>query len=551
MLQSLYIKNYALIQELTLNPTKGLNIITGETGAGKSIMLGAIGLLLGNRADSKVLFEQEEKCIIEGEFQIEDYNLKSIFDAEELDYEILCTIRREISPQGKSRAFVNDTPVTLDVLKKLGEKLMDVHSQHETLLLGDSDFQTDILDIVSASKNDLSNYAALFKSYKKLSKRIEDLDQQILNEKKELDYHSFLLNELQKAVLKSGEQESLEEELIVLENAEEIKSKLSIVSGSFENEDVSILSLTETALKSLDQLSSFSANLSSLKERLESVLIELKDINNEAFAESESVEVNNERTEELRERLSLIFNLLQKHNARKVDELLGIQQELEEKVQKAGNLDEELASIKIEIQKVEKQLLSSGKILSEKRKSVVAELEKQLVLLLNDLGMPNAVFQIKIEPCEPSVSGLDKITFLFSANKGIPAQELKNAASGGEFSRLMLCFKYILASKTNLPVIVFDEIDTGISGEIAIKVGKMLKQMANGHQIISISHLPQIAALGDAHYFVYKKDLTNRSVSSIRKLDDTERLHHLAVMIGGANPSQTAVNSAKELMDLV
>jgi DNA repair protein RecN (Recombination protein N) len=551
MLQSLYIKNYALIQELTLNPTKGLNIITGETGAGKSIMLGAIGLLLGNRADSKVLFEQEEKCIIEGEFQIESYNLKSVFDNEELDYETLCTIRREISPQGKSRAFVNDTPVTLDVLKKLGEKLMDVHSQHETLLLGDSDFQTDILDIVSAAKSDLSNYAALFKSYKKLSKRIEDLDQQILNEKKELDYHSFLLNELQKAVLKSGEQESLEEELIVLENAEEIKSKLSIVSGSFENEDVSILSLTETALKSLDQLSSFSANLSSLKERLESVLIELKDINNEAFAESESVEVNNERTEELRERLSLIFNLLQKHNARKVDELLEIQQELEEKVQKAGNLDEELASIKIEIQKVEKQLLSSGKILSEKRKSVVAELEKQLVLLLNDLGMPNAVFQIKIEPCEPTTSGLDKITFLFSANKGIPAQELKNAASGGEFSRLMLCFKYILASKTNLPVIVFDEIDTGISGEIAIKVGKMLKQMANGHQIISISHLPQIAALGDAHYFVYKKDLSDRSVSSIRKLDKAERLHHLAVMIGGDNPSQTAVNSAKELMDLV
>jgi DNA repair protein RecN (Recombination protein N) len=551
MLQSLYIKNYALIQELTLNPTKGLNIITGETGAGKSIMLGAIGLLLGNRADSKVLFEQEEKCIIEGEFQIESYNLKSVFDNEELDYETLCTIRREISPQGKSRAFVNDTPVTLDVLKKLGEKLMDVHSQHETLLLGDSDFQTDILDIVSVAKNDLSNYAALFKSYKKLNKRIEDLDQQILNEKKELDYHSFLLKELQEAVLKSGEQESLEEELIVLENAEEIKSKLSIVSGSFENEDVSILSLTEIALKSLDQVSSFSANLSSLKERLESVLIELKDINNEAFAESDSVEVNNERTEELRERLSLIFNLLQKHNARKVDELLEIQQELEEKVQKAGNLDEELASIKIEIQKVEKQLLSSGKVLSEKRKSVVAELEKQLVLLLNDLGMPNAVFQIKIEPCEPTVSGLDRITFLFSANKGIPAQELKNAASGGEFSRLMLCFKYILASKTNLPVIVFDEIDTGISGEIAIKVGKMLKQMANGHQIISISHLPQIAALGDAHYFVYKKDLSDRSVSSIRKLDKTERLHHLAVMIGGANPSQTAVNSAKELMDLV
>jgi DNA repair protein RecN (Recombination protein N) len=551
MLQSLYIKNYALIQELTLNPTKGLNIITGETGAGKSIMLGAIGLLLGNRADSKVLFEQEEKCIIEGEFQIESYNLKSVFDNEELDYETLCTIRREISPQGKSRAFVNDTPVTLDVLKKLGEKLMDVHSQHETLLLGDSDFQTDILDIVSVGKNDLSNYAALFKSYKKLNKRIEDLDQQILNEKKELDYHSFLLKELQEAVLKSGEQESLEEELIVLENAEEIKSKLSIVSGSFENEDVSILSLTEIALKSLDQVSSFSANLSSLKERLESVLIELKDINNEAFAESDSVEVNNERTEELRERLSLIFNLLQKHNARKVDELLEIQQELEEKVQKAGNLDEELASIKIEIQKVEKQLLSSGKVLSEKRKSVVAELEKQLVLLLNDLGMPNAVFQIKIEPCEPTVSGLDRITFLFSANKGIPAQELKNAASGGEFSRLMLCFKYILASKTNLPVIVFDEIDTGISGEIAIKVGKMLKQMANGHQIISISHLPQIAALGDAHYFVYKKDLSDRSVSSIRKLDKTERLHHLAVMIGGDNPSQTAVNSAKELMELV
>lgn len=550
MLQSLHIKNYALIQELTLTPTQGLNIITGETGAGKSIMLGAIGLLLGNRADSKVLFEQDEKCIIEGEFQIEHYNLKPVFDEEELDYEPVCTIRREISPQSKSRAFINDTPVTLDVLKKLGERLMDVHSQHETLLLGDSDFQTEILDVVSDSKDIVLSYSGLFRNFRKLNRKLEDLSQQILSEKKELDYHNFLLSELQDAALKSGEQEALEDELQLLENAEEIKSKLSIVSGSMENDDVSILSLTQSALKSLDQISNFSVNLAALKERLGSVLIDLKDIKEEAFAEYESVEVNNERTEEVRERLSLIFNLLQKHGVHKVEDLLQIQQELEDKVQKVGNLDDELASVKNEVQAVQTQLISTGKELSAKRKFVIDELKAQLESLLKDLGMPNAIFQIKVESCEPSVSGLDKITFLFSANKGIPAQELKNAASGGEFSRLMLCFKYILASKTNLPVIVFDEIDTGISGEIAIKVGKMLKQMAKGHQIISISHLPQIAALGDAHYFVYKKDLKDRSVSSIRQLDNSERLHHLAVMIGGDNPSQTAVNSAKELMEL-
>jgi len=550
MLQTLHIKNYALIQELTLNPSKGLNIITGETGAGKSIMLGAIGLLLGNRADSKILFEQDEKCIIEGEFLIDHYKLKSVFDEEELDYAPVCTIRREISPQSKSRAFINDTPVTLDVLKKLGERLMDVHSQHETLLLGDSDFQTDTLDVVSGSKHILLEYTGLFKNFKKLNRRLDELNQQILNEKKELDYHNFLLNELQVATLKVGEQEALEEELQLLENAEEIKSKLSIVSAALENDDVSILSLTQTALKSIDQISNFSANLTTLKDRLNSVLIDLKDIKDEAFAEFESVEVNNERTEEVRERLSLIFSLLQKHSVHKVEDLLKIQQNLEEKVQKVGNLDEELVSVKFEAQKVQNQLLVAGRNLSEKRKSIIESLKNQLEALLKDLGMPNAVFQIKMESCEPSSAGIDKITFLFSANKGIPAQELKNAASGGEFSRLMLCFKYILANKTNLPVIVFDEIDTGISGEIAIKVGKMLKQMANGHQIISISHLPQIAALGDAHYFVYKKDLKDRSVSSIRQLNDAERLHQLAVMIGGDNPSQTVVNSAKELMNM-
>lgn len=551
MLTSLHIKNYALIQELDLSPTDGLNIITGETGAGKSIMLGALGLLLGNRADTKVLFDENEKCVIEGAFSIKAYNLKALFEEEELDYEEICLIRREISPQNKSRAFINDTPVTLDVLKRIGSRLMDIHSQHETLLLGNAEFQTMILDAVAGNQALLMEYAGLFGKYRKIVRRLDDLSEQAADNRKESDYQNFLLNELREAGPQEDEQEALEEELRVLENAENIKNRLGQVMGVLDDGDFSVISSLQAALKHLEAVSQFGPVFGSLRNRLDAVFIELKDIGGEIESEGALVEINEERAEEIRKRLSLLYNLLQKHGAREIRDLVRIREELEDASRKVESLDEELEQLRVQREEVYHKLLEVGDNLSSARRSVRDALKNELEALLKEVGMPDSVLLVDMEKVEPGMSGMDKIRFLFSANKGVAAQELKNVASGGEFSRLMLCIKYILADKTELPVIIFDEIDTGISGEVAIKVGKMLKQMARNHQIISISHLPQIAALGDAHFYVYKKEVAGRSVSTIRPLTRDERLHAIAVMIGGDNPSQTAISSARELMEMV
>lgn len=550
MLKSLQIKNYALIKELDLKPVQGLNIVTGETGAGKSIMLGAIGLLLGNRADTRVLFNKDEKCIIEGTFDVKQDNLEQFFEIEDLDYEPVCLIRREINPQNKSRAFVNDTPVTLDVLKRLGSMLMDIHSQHETLLLGRSDFQVEVLDAVAGNGKILKTYQEVYANHRKLSKHFEELNLKVTEQRKELDYYNYLFTELSEAELNPEIDSGLEDELNVLENAEDIKTRLNGAIELLDAGENAALPVLQSALKFLDQVSKYSDSLSTLKNRLESASIELKDVSQEIADEEAAVELNYERIEEIRERLSVLFNLFQKHGVQSVDELVSVRNDLEAKVQEVDNLDDELKILKEKIEQEKALLLKIGGELSENRLNIIADLKEMLVGLLREVGMPNASFEVKLSEIEPGPKGLDRVDFLFSSNKGIPAQELKNAASGGEFSRLMLCIKYILAQKTQMPVIVFDEIDTGISGEIAIKVGKILKQMSAGHQIISISHLPQIAALGDAHFFVYKSDLEDKAVSSIKKLDEKERLHNIAVMIGGDNPSQTAINSAKELMEL-
>lgn len=550
MLKSLHIRNYALIKELDLKPVQGLNIVTGETGAGKSIMLGAIGLLLGNRADTRVLFNKNEKCIIEGAFQVGKDSVEQFFEMEDLDYEPICIIRREINPQNKSRAFINDTPVTLDVLKRLGNMLMDIHSQHETLLLGSAEFQVQVLDSVAGSSQKLKTYQEIYSNHRKLKKHFEELNSRVSEQRKELDYHNYLFTELSEAELNPEVDPGLEDELNVLENAEDIKTRLNGAIELLDAGENAALPLLQSAVKYLDQVSRYSESLNNLKSRLESASIELKDISQEISDEEGAVELNYERIEEIRERLSVLFNLFQKHGVQSVEDLIKVRNDLEQKVQEVDNLDEELKSLKEKIDREYTHLLKIGQELSENRASVIPELKEMLVGLLREVGMPNASFEVNLTGIEPGPKGIDKVDFLFSSNKGIPAQELKNAASGGEFSRLMLCIKYILAQKTQMPVIVFDEIDTGISGEIAIKVGKILKQMAAGHQIISISHLPQIAALGDAHFFVYKSDSEDTSVSSIKKLDENERLHNIAVMIGGDNPSQTAINSAKELMEI-
>ncbi len=565
MLVDLKIKNYALIEKLEMNPSPVLNIITGETGAGKSIMLGAIGLLLGNRADSKLLFKQDEKCVIEGVFDISSYNLNELFLKEDLDYDNQCILRREISPSGKSRAFVNDTPVTLDVIRKIGENLMDVHSQHDTLQLGDTSYQLNILDIYAGNTAAMGNttfdvyagnlsylrkYNEAYRQYKKLESDFKKLTDQLAQAQKEHDYHAFLLNELDEAGLQEKEQEELEEELKQLENAEDIKLKLTQAVQSLTESEFNITSALKDTVHLIGQLAQFSSKYEELRTRTESCMIELNDIAGELGDADRNTEADPERTIEVQERLNLIYTLQRKHQVQTIAELLSIKRELEEKVGSVLNLDTAIANTEAAMKKAEKDVKEKAAVLSERRRASFDTFEQELYVLVADLGMPNARIVIQHNEVAPTPTGTDDINILFSANKGAQPQTLIKAASGGEFSRLMLSIKYMLADKTALPTIVFDEIDTGISGEVAVKVGKMMQQMAQKHQIIAISHLPQIAAQGNSHYFVYKEDTAERTISRVRKLNEEERVNEIAHMIAGANPSANAYQSAKELLSL-
>jgi DNA repair protein RecN (Recombination protein N) len=559
MLIDLKIKNYALIEQLEMHPSPVLNIITGETGAGKSIMLGAIGLLLGNRADTKLLFNQEQKCVIEGVFDISQYNLQEVFSAEDLDFDNTCILRREISPSGKSRAFVNDTPVTLDVIRKIGENLMDVHSQHDTLQLGDTSYQLNILDIYAGNTSldiyagnlsYLKAYSETYRGYKKLESEYKKLEDQLAQSQKELDYNTFLLNEFDEAKLEADEQETLEEELKQLENAEDIKLKLTQAVQSLTESDFNITSALKDTAYLIGQLSQFSSKYDELRTRAESALIELNDIAGELEDAERRTEADPQRTLEVQERLNMIYTLQRKHQVQTIAELLAIQDELATKVGNVLNLDNAIAKTKKEMDAAYQDVLKKAKELSDRRQSSFAKFEQELHNLVADLGMPNARIVIQHKEAQPTATGTDEISILFSANKGAQPQTLVKAASGGEFSRLMLSVKYMLADKTALPTIVFDEIDTGISGEVAVKVGRMMQQMAQKHQIIAISHLPQIAAQGDYHYFVYKEDREDRTISRIKQLNEEERVNEIAHMIAGANPSANAYQSAKELLSL-
>ena len=548
MLNHLQIKNYALIESLEIRPNAELNIITGETGAGKSIMLGAIGLLLGNRADTKALFNPDDKCVIEGKFNIAGYDIKPIFEEEELDFEESCIIRREISPQGKSRAFVNDTPVNLETLRRITSSLMDIHSQHDTLLLGANEYQLQIIDLYAQNKSALIKYKADYQSFTKSLKLYNELIAEAKESKKEFDYNSFLLDELSKAKLKEGELEEMEQELNVLENAEEVKAKLHLVAEYLNHPEQSIITFLNSAVSNLNSISTYGKAFADLKERASSCLIELKDIATEVESEGEDVELDNEKIDYLQERIGLIYSLLQKHQVKDVKELLAIQTDLEEKVSKVLNIDDALDKAKSNTEKAEKEMLKSAEALSQSRLKVLPQIEKQVAELLKDLGMPNATLKVSNETTKPDSTGINNINFLFSANKGINPQPLKNVASGGEFSRLMLALKYILADKTALPTIVFDEIDTGVSGEVSIKVGKMMREMARGHQIIAITHLHQIAAQGNAHYYVYKDNSSSKTISRVKLLTTEERVMEIAQMIGGDKPSQAIIDNAREIL---
>ena len=550
MLQRLSIENYALIKSVEIEPHKALNIITGETGAGKSIMLGALGLLLGNRADTKVLLDEEKKCIIEAEFDISSYALAPLFEKFDIEYDENCIIRREINSKGKSRAFLNDELTNLEFLKQLGLHLMDVHSQHETLRLGNRDYQLEIIDIVAGTQTDLESYQSSYIAFKEKESILESLKREGSELQKETDYHQFLFKELDDAALQVDEQQELEDEQSKLEHAEEIKMRLHESLQLTDQSEFNLLSQVQDLKGLLNQISAYSGAYQQLTERVNSLLIDLKDIVGEIEDEESKVVFDPQRAKEIQDRLSLVYKLQQKHQVGSIAELQSILEELSDKVLRVENLDEAIVEAEKSMIAIEKEAQLLAEALSTKRQSVFGHFSANILSSLESLGMPNAAVEVEHNQVSLGKNGVDQIEIKFSANKGISPQPLKQAASGGEFSRLMFAVKYLLADKTALPTIVFDEIETGISGEIAIKMSSMMLEMAKKHQVITITHVPQIAAKGQQHYFVFKDESDVQTTSRIKVLDEEERLQEIAEMIGGKSASDTAFQSARELMQL-
>ncbi len=550
MLQHLRIQNFALIEETEVDFSKGLTVITGETGAGKSILLGALGLTLGNRADVGSLHDKTKKCVIEAKFNIKAYQLQSFFEAQELDFEEITTIRREITPEGKSRAFINDTPANLSILKELGERLIDIHSQHETLLLKETNFQFELVDAFAQTTVLFLDYKKQFAALQKLRKQLLELSSQEVQAKKELDYFQFQFNELDEANIKIGEQLQLEEESETLENAEFIKSNLSKSALAINGGDENILSSLALIKQQLQSVSKFGKHFSELYERINSVYIELKELANDLDGAEGDVVYNNARLEEVNTQLDKLNRLLKKHGVTNEEALLKIKEDIENKLVQFSSLELQIEKTTKEISVAEKICKSISLELSDKRKKSLADIEQSIKTMLGTLSMSNAQFKIELTTQkELSTNGLDQISFLFTANKGADFKELHKTASGGELSRLMLCIKALLAERTALPTIIFDEIDTGVSGDVADKIGTILLAMGKTLQVITITHLPQMASKGLNHLFVYKSDSKDKTTSSIKVLTKEERIAEIAKMLSTGNPTETALKNAKELLN--
>lgn len=548
MLTHLTIKNYALIKHMEMDLSDHLNVITGETGAGKSIMLGALGLLLGNRADIKVLWDIKEKCITEGTFKVKNYVLEALFEEENLDYDHLTTLRREISPSGKSRAFINDTPVTLDVMRKIGTRLMDIHSQHDTLELGNRSFQLHVLDTFAFNHDIRKEYDTVWTAYVKAKRDYDQMEQEALALGKEADFIKFQLEELVKAQLEEGEQVRLESELKIMEHAEDIKSKFNMLLAKLDRSEGSAIGLLSEARSTLHALRQFAEGYHKISDRFDSVFIELSDIISELEREEGKVDFDPGKIEQTQERLSLIYQLFQKHRVNTISDLLKLQSELQQKSNQSDTLDETLAGMKLKLEKAYELVKAKGSALSVSRTKVCDAFCKKMVLLLSELGIPEARVKVAHQQIPYNATGMDSIEFYFSANKGIKENPLSQVASGGEFSRVMFCIKFILAEKASIPTLVLDEIDTGVSGEIAIRLAKLMKTMAANHQLLAISHLPQIAAKADRHFYAYKDSKTEKTVSQIKILSHEERIEEIAKMISGEKPSASSVENARELM---
>lgn len=550
MLSSLTIKNYALIDHLQVDFNNGFTIITGETGAGKSILLGGLSLILGKRADLSSLKDKETKCIIEAVFNISNYNLESLFKAEDLDYEPQTIIRREILPSGKSRAFVNDSPVNLSSLQLLGERLIDVHSQHQTLQLTENDFQFQVIDALAKNQDELNTFTKNLDEYKRLKHELTELQTLKSEAIKEHDYNAFLLNELVEANLVDGDLESLEAEYETLNNVEDIKERLSEAYQLLSDEQIGAITTITNLKNTFQKLSDVSSKYQDLYERINSCLIEVDDIYNEVDALQGDIEADPNRLEVVNSKLQVLNSLLQKHQVATVSELIEIREALTEKVAVTENLDGTIQNKEKEISKVERQLDNLAKNIHINRNKAIPNLIKRLQSILSDLGMPNAQFNIELKETDIYFSnGKDELSFLFSANKGGNFNELKKAASGGELSRIMLAIKLVLSDYTQLPTIMFDEIDTGVSGEISNKMGDIMLQMSKNMQVFSITHLPQIAAKGHSHFKVYKEDVDNITQTNLIKLNHDDRIVEIAQMLGGSELSTSAIAHAKELLN--
>jgi DNA repair protein RecN (Recombination protein N) len=550
MLTQLTIKNYALIDDLQVSFNNGLTIITGETGAGKSILLGGLSLILGKRADLASVKDSSKKCVIEGVFDIAKYNLKTLFKTQDLDYESLTIIRREILPSGKSRAFINDTPVRLDDLQVLGEHLLDIHSQHQTLQLTSDDFQFQIIDALANNDERLSVYISELKNFKALSSKIEKLHDQKAESIKELDYNLFLLKELDNAKLVVGEFEGLEKEYETLNNVEEIKDKLNQSHQLLSNEDVGIATNLREVKLQLSKLSNYGEQYQSIYNRIDSSLIEIDDVFAEIENLEDQLEADPNRLDVVNTKLQTLHNLMQKHMVSSEEELISIREELSNKVSVTENLDAHILEQEKEKEQLSNQLLLVSKTIHDNRLKVIPDLIKQLETILTTLGMPNAKFDIELKPSNLFLAnGRDELQFLFSANKGGQFNDLKKSASGGELSRIMLAIKHILSNYTQLPTIMFDEIDTGVSGEISNKMANIMQDMSKTMQVFTITHLPQIAAKGDHHFKVYKEDVNEVTQTQLKKLNPEERIVEIAQMLGGVNVSNSALEHAKQLLN--
>jgi len=551
MIKRLHIRNYAIIELLDIDFAKGLTIITGETGAGKSILLGALGLIMGDRADTKSLYNQEEKCVIEGVFDLNGHDLNEFFSEHDLDYETEVVVRRELTPSGKSRAFVNDSPVTLRVLQDLSAELIDLHQQFDTLDIHNLSFQLRMIDALAGNKERLIQYRKLYKDYSEKQRRLEELLRRNEQSTKEMEFIQFQLEEFNKAEWSAGEQEALEEELTRLTHAEDIKRTLSFAFDALTENEQSIVGQMHSLGNALVSIGKYAPKLGEYSDRFANMIFELREMSNEFEKIADQTDHDPERILEAQQRLDLIYRLQKKHIVATVDDLLNIQSNLEQQLAGFADLGNEIGELRHKIAEQETHLFQMADDLADRRQAVIPTYEDKIVEMLGQLAMPYAQLKIetrKLDALGPT--GLDEVQFMFAANRGSRLQQIKDVASGGELSRLALVTKSLVASSIPLPTLIFDEIDAGISGDVALKMGNILRNLSNEHQVVTITHSPQVASKADRHYFVFKVDKPERTVTNVRLLSNEDRIRAIAVMLSQSPPSDSAMENARELLGL-